>query len=61
MHLLDLQIKTINFLFYNYVFNYSQKWHFDGKACNNSQEAVNKFAWSAHLDNSFESMYKYQD
>jgi hypothetical protein len=33
----------------------------DGKACNNIQEAVNKFAWSAHLDNSFESMYKYQD
>jgi hypothetical protein len=25
MHLLDLRIKTINFLFYSYVFNSSQK------------------------------------
>ena len=26
VHLLDLHIKTIKFLFYNYVFNSSQKW-----------------------------------
>jgi hypothetical protein len=25
MHLLDLRMKTINFLFYSYVFNSSQK------------------------------------
>ena len=57
VHLLDLHIKTINFLFYNYVFHSSQKWlNFWYKSVISSVEVDDKQIITCHF--SYHTLYQ---